>query len=70
MESSIIVAIIGLVGAVVVTLIQQGRKENKTDHNIVANLLKEVHSDVVKVEHKLDGHIKEHKALPLITKKK
>ena len=50
MESSIVVAIIGLVGAVIVALIQKSRKENKTDHNIVAQLLEVVHHDIIKVE--------------------
>ena len=68
MESSIVVAIIGLVGAVIVALVQKGRKENKTDHNIVAQLLEVVHHDITKVEDKLDNvenildnHIEEHK---------
>lgn len=68
MESSIVVAIIGLVGAVIVALIQKSRRENKSDHNIVAQLLEVVHHDVSKVEDKLDhveeildNHISEHK---------
>jgi Na+-translocating ferredoxin:NAD+ oxidoreductase RnfG subunit len=67
METPIVVAIISLVGGVIVALIQQSRKENKQDHNVVAELLHDVHRDVVKVENKLDhvedkldGHIKEH----------
>ncbi len=63
METPIIVAIISLVGAVIVALIQQSRKENKEDHNIVAGLLHQVHKDVVSVEVKLDDHIKEHSGL-------
>lgn len=69
MESSILVAIIGLVGAVIVALIQKSRKENKTDHNVVAQLLEVVHHDVSKVEDKLDhveeildNHISEHRS--------
>ena len=68
METPVIVAIVGLVGGVIVALIQKGRKENKTDHNVVANLLHEVHKDVGKVEDKLDhvedkldNHISQHK---------
>ncbi len=68
MESSIIVAIISLVGAVMVALIQKSRKENKQDHNTVAQLLEIVHHDVSKVEDKLDSvkvkldnHISDHK---------
>lgn len=67
METPVVVAIISLVGGVIVALIQQSRKENKQDHNVVAELLHDVHRDVVKVENKLDhvedkldGHIKEH----------
>ena len=63
METPIIVAIISLVGAIIVALIQQSRKENKEDHNIVAGLLHQVHKDVVNVEVKLDDHIKEHSVL-------
>ena len=70
METSITVAIIGLVGGVIVALIQQGRKENKIDHNAVASLIKQVHKDVVNVEHKLDDHIQKHlKPTPLEKKK-
>ena len=68
METPVVVAIVGLVGGVIVALIQKGRKENKTDHNTVATLLMNVHDDVVKIEDKLDhvdqvldSHIKEHK---------
>ena len=72
METPIIVAIISLVGGVIVALIQQSRKENKEDHNVVAGLIKQVHKDVVNVEHKLDDHIKEHSNLKskVLTKKK
>jgi len=76
METPIVVAIISLIGGVMVALIQQSRKENKTDHNIVAAMIKDVHKDVVKVEDKLehvevklDHHIKEHK-LPATTSSK
>jgi len=67
-DNSITVAIIGLVGAIIVALIQKSRKENKEDHNVVAELLHDVSRDVSKVEvkldhveYKLDTHIKEHK---------
>ena len=72
METPVVVAIIGLVGGVIVALIQQSRKENKIDHNVVAGLIKQFHKDVVNVEHKLDDHIKEHSNLKpkVLTKKK
>jgi hypothetical protein len=67
METPVVVAIIGLVGGVIVALIQQSRKENKQDHNVVAELLHGVHKDVTKIERKLDhvedkldDHIQEH----------
>lgn len=70
METSVVVAVIGLFGGVLVALIQKGRKENKTDHNVVADLLRNVHDDVVKVEDKLDhvedkldNHISQHKVV-------
>jgi hypothetical protein len=67
METPVVVAIISLVGGVIVALIQQSRKENKQDHNVVAELLHDVHKDVTKIERKLDhvedkldDHIQEH----------
>ena len=70
METSVIVAVIGLFGGVLVALIQKGRKENKTDHSVVADLLRNVHDDVVKVEDKLDhvedkldNHISQHRVV-------
>lgn len=75
METSVIVAVIGLFGGVLVALIQKGRKENKTDHNVVADLLRNVHDDVVKVEDKLDhvedkldNHISQHKVVNVTAK--
>ena len=77
MDTPIVVAIIGLVGGVIVALIQQSRKENKQDHNVVAELLQDVHKDIVKVEYKLghveeklDDHIAEHTSAKQPTKKK
>ncbi len=77
MDTPIVVAIIGLVGGVIVALIQQSRKENKQDHNVVAELLQDVHKDIVKVEYKLghvedklDDHITEHTLPKQPTKKK
>jgi len=81
METEIVVAIITIIGGIMVALIQQSRKENKIDHNVVAAMIKDVHKDVVKVEDKLehvevklDDHIKEHKTnlapKPIVAKKK
>ena len=70
METPIVVAIISLVGGVTVALIQQSRRENKQDHNVVSSLIKQVHKDVVNVENKLDSHIKEHTVSKPLVKKK
>ena len=50
---AVIVALIGLVGAVIVARIEKGRKENAEDHNALMNA-------VNKVEHKIDKHIAWH----------
>lgn len=50
---AVIVALIGLVGAVIVARIEKGRKENAEDHNTLLNA-------VNKVEHKIDKHIAWH----------
>jgi len=49
----IIVALIGVLGAVLVTLLEIGRRENKRDHGYVADKL-----DVI--EGKIDDHINDH----------
>lgn len=49
----IIVALIGVLGAVLVTLLEIGRRENKRDHGYVADKL-----DVI--ENKIDNHINDH----------
>lgn len=57
---AILVAVIAAVGGVLAALVQKGRKENKEDHNVVADLLKTVHQDVKTVENKIDNHINWH----------
>ncbi len=54
MDSAIAVALIAAVGAVLAALVQQGRKENKDDHNVVAGLLVNVKDDIIHLHHKLD----------------
>jgi hypothetical protein len=75
MDSTIIVALIAAVGGVLAALVQKGRKENKDDHNVVANLLVGVKDDIInlhqkidhvddqvdKVDDKIDMHIKWHR---------
>ena len=40
---AVAVAVIAAVGVVLAALVQAGRKENKSDHGIVADLLKGLH---------------------------
>ena len=54
MDSTIIVAIIASVGGVIAALIQKGRKENKDDHNVVADLIIGVKDDIIQLHHKID----------------
>lgn len=72
---AIFVALIAAFGGIVAALVQMGRKENKNDHNVVANLLVNVKDDIIhlhqkldhlddqvdKVDDKIDIHLKSHK---------
>lgn len=49
----ITVALIGVVGAVIVTLLEKARRENKEDHGYVREHL-------VRIEDKIDGHVRDH----------
>tara|TARA_R110000822_G_scaffold121075_3_gene254798 strand:- start:239 stop:421 length:183 start_codon:yes stop_codon:yes gene_type:complete len=53
MDATVAVACIGLVGAVIVALIERSRRENERDHAIVAD-------GIVRIEGKLDNHISDH----------
>lgn len=53
MAEGIIVAVIGLIGVVLASLIQVTRKENKSDHSQVMDA-------VVRIEGKIDTHINDH----------
>jgi hypothetical protein len=57
---AIIVALIAAVGGILAALVQKLRVENKSDHGVVASLLRDLHDDVEKVEDKLDKHIDWH----------
>ena len=75
MDSAIIVSIIAAIGGILAALVQMGRKENKDDHNVVANLLVNVKDDIIhlhqkldhlddqvdKVDDKIDVHLKSHR---------
>jgi hypothetical protein len=49
----ITVALIGVVGAVIVTLLEKARRENKEDHGYVREHL-------TRIEYKIDDHINDH----------
>jgi Na+-translocating ferredoxin:NAD+ oxidoreductase RnfG subunit len=57
MEAAI-VAIITAIGGILVALVQKGRKENKSDHNIVATMLVDVKGEILNLHHKID-HVDE-----------
>ena len=63
----IIVALIGIVGSVLVVLVEKGRKENSRDHGVVADKLEiikgaiqDIDDDVAHIESKLDNHLEGH----------
>jgi len=53
MSEAIVVAAIASIGGVLAALIQTGRKENKSDHNLVVQ-------GMARIENKIDGHIGDH----------
>jgi NurA-like 5'-3' nuclease len=68
---AITVALITLVSAVIVALVEKGRRENKADHGVVSEKLDiigkslgrsidRVEETVVRNEVKLDQHIRDH----------
>jgi hypothetical protein len=68
---AIAVALIGLVGAVMVALIEKGRRENKADHNTLGEKVEligrtlgisidRVEKGVERTEAKVDEHIRDH----------
>jgi hypothetical protein len=58
--TGIYIAVITGVFSILVALLQKGRKENKSDHNLVYDSLLELKSDVKDVGSKLDNHIDWH----------
>jgi len=64
---AVIVALIGVVGSVLVVLVERGRKENARDHGVVAGKLDQIEQvlynideDVLHIEVKLDNHLEDH----------
>lgn len=67
MSDAIVVAIITGCFAILVALVQKGRKENTRDHGYVVERLDALHEDIQNVdedlsviEAKIDGHINDH----------
>lgn len=74
---AVLVAVVTAVGGVLAVLVQKSREENKEDHGQVMNKLIDLHSDVRKVEVKVDHveeslttHLLEHSKEKVKTKKK
>jgi len=55
-------ALVGLVGSVLVTLIQRSRKENKDDHALVVDHQRLIYRTVINLDKKIDRHIDDHQA--------
>lgn len=60
MSTAVIVALITGAFSVLVVLIQQSRRENKTDHGLVELALRQVSKEVQQVGKKVDRHITWH----------
>lgn len=64
---AVIVALIGIVGSILVVLVEKGRRENTRDHGLVADklqkvqiMLENIDDDVLHIESKLDDHLTDH----------
>jgi hypothetical protein len=68
---AITVALLTVVGAVIVALVEKGRRENKTDHGVVSDKLDVIAKSLgksidrvedtgIRTEGKLDQHINDH----------
>lgn len=60
MSTPVVVALITGAFGIVIALIQSARRENKNDHAVVANSLKQIHKDIHRVGEKVDRHIEWH----------
>lgn len=58
--ASIIVALIGVLGSVLMWFLSRLRKENREDHDYVKDALENLHEDVKEVGKKIDNHIDWH----------
>lgn len=53
-------AVVGVVGSVIVTLIQRSRKENKDDHAQVTDHQRLIYRSILNLDKKIDRHIDDH----------
>jgi|DEB0MinimDraft_3_1074331.scaffolds.fasta_scaffold24109_3 hypothetical protein len=60
MSTPVIVALITGGFGIIVALIQSSRRENKRDHGVVADSLRQIHKDIHRVGDKVDRHITWH----------
>jgi hypothetical protein len=58
-------ALVGLVGSVLVTLIQRSRKENKDDHALVVEHQRLIYKTVIDLDKKIDRHIEDHQVIEI-----
>ena len=58
-------AVVGLVGSVLVTLIQRSRKENKDDHALVVDHQRLIYRTVINLDKKIDRHIEDHQVIEI-----
>ena len=56
----VIAAVVAAVGGIIVTVIQQFRRENRRDHGAVMDALDRVSTTVQRVEGKVDSHLEWH----------
>lgn len=60
MSDQVAVAVVGLVGAVLVALIQVGHKRNSREHQSNSEKLDTVVASAARIEQRLDHHIDSH----------
>lgn len=53
-------SLVTAVSGILISMIQRFRKENREDHDVVASLLKMLHTDVNLIDTKFDRHIDDH----------
>lgn len=58
-------ALVGLVGSVLVTLIQRSRKENKDDHALVVDHQRLIYRTIVDLDKKIERHIEDHQVIEI-----